>query len=226
MPPNMTLLQVEPEKELVFCKTAVHSNPNKTLKLTNISNSGVAFKVKTTAPRSYLVRPSNGTLRKGESEEVQIILQQQQQGTDNQAIHHRFLVQAVTVNSSEPVSREQWAEFSKEQVQEQRLNVVVQEEANDAPSTKSVDAAFGANAETRNMTRVSDDTPTDELKVKYDELVQYVLKLEKEKHSLQDRLEKEALARKAPSDTGYSKIHIILVALLAFFLSYAAKFAA
>ena len=41
-----------------------------------------------------------------------------------QTINHRFLVMAVPVDSKESVSQEQWVDFPKESVQEQRLTVV------------------------------------------------------------------------------------------------------
>ncbi|KAJ2238178.1 phosphatidylinositol-binding protein scs2, partial [Coemansia sp. RSA 455] len=45
------------------------------LRLTNKNNSPVAFKVKTTAPKQYCVRPNAGRIEPGESVEVQVVLQ-------------------------------------------------------------------------------------------------------------------------------------------------------
>lgn len=89
--------------------------------LINKTSGYVAFKVKTTAPKSYLVRLSAATLGPHSREEVTIILQPPGEGQN-----HRFLVQAVQVTSSQPVSRDQWSEFKKEQIEEQRLNVVLE----------------------------------------------------------------------------------------------------
>jgi len=143
MAPVMTLLKIEPEDSLYFCKTPQHNQPARILKLTNASSGHVAFKVKTTAPKSYLVRPSSGTVRPGESQEVQIILQPPS-GNDGPANNHRFLVQAVVAKDAEAVSRDAWAEIPKDKVQEHRLNVVLEERnvEEPAPATKT-EAASG-----------------------------------------------------------------------------------
>jgi len=218
MPSNMGLLQLEPEYCLHFSKTPLTTSPNRMLKLTNLSNGNVAFKVKTTAPKAYLVRPSSGTLRPNGTQEVQIILQPQ--GIDANPNGHRFLVQAVAVQSSEPVSRDQWGEFAKETIQEQRLNVVLEEQQPEMaavnPPVKPADARSGAPAV---------EQPGD-LKVKYDELVQYTLMLEKDKKKLEVELaESRAAKGTAVSNSGScDKLQVVLVALLGFLLAYLPKF--
>merc|ERR1719221_1559579 len=102
----MTLLTLEPDTELLFCKSASTTSPSRMLKLTNTSSEHVAFKVKTTAPKSYLVRPSTGTLPPGDAQEVQIILQPQSGNEGAAGTSDRFLVQAVKVNAGEEVTRE------------------------------------------------------------------------------------------------------------------------
>lgn len=218
-PPSMTLLAIEPDTTLHFCKTPQQTTPNRMLKLTNLSSGNVAFKVKTTAPKSYLVRPSSGTLRPKESQEVQIILQPQGSG-DGQASNHRFLVQAVAVTSAEPVSRDQWMEFqksSKDGIQEQRLNVVLEENVADGDRALTEPAGWSG-APTDSL------SPPADLKVKYDELVQYTLMLEKNKKKLDCDLQALQSSKGSKSvGGGYTNIHLILVAIIAFILSYAAK---
>mmetsp|Transcript_58038 Transcript_58038/g.149391 ORF Transcript_58038/g.149391 Transcript_58038/m.149391 type:complete len:227 (+) Transcript_58038:105-785(+) len=224
MPPTMTLLKLEPEATLVFCKTPQSSSPSRMLKLTNVSSGNVAFKVKTTAPKAYLVRPSSGTLRPRENQEVQIILQPQ--GLEGQAAH-RFLVQAVQVPSTDIVSKEQWALFGKDAVEDQKLNVIVEERETDAVAGNprpSAETPYPSG--TTEVSRSgSGEVPAD-LKEKYDELVQYTLLLEKEKKKLEaDMANLQSTKGSSSIDgSGYTKLHIILVALVAFLLSYAAKF--
>ncbi|CAE8586070.1 unnamed protein product [Polarella glacialis] len=220
----MTLLQMEPDVTLHFCKTPTNTSPSRMLKLTNGSTGNVAFKVKTTAPKSYLVRPSSGTLRPRESTEVQIILQPPGDGR----VDHRFLVQAVQVASSVAVSREQWAEFSKESIQEQRLSVVLEERESETAGGKA-NESYGSSATAEAVGRAaggsSMEAPAD-LQVKYDELVQYTLMLEKQKKKLEADIDNLQMAKGSSSadSGGYKTIHVILVALIAFILSYAAKF--
>eukprot|EP00747_Dinoflagellata_sp_TGD_P071084 gnl/TRDRNA2_/TRDRNA2_156868_c0_seq1.p1 gnl/TRDRNA2_/TRDRNA2_156868_c0~~gnl/TRDRNA2_/TRDRNA2_156868_c0_seq1.p1 ORF type:complete len:245 (-),score=52.80 gnl/TRDRNA2_/TRDRNA2_156868_c0_seq1:80-721(-) len=204
----MTLLRVNPEDKLVFTPQGTKVN----LSLTNISSGSVAFKVKTTAPKSYLVRPSSGTLKAGESQNVEIIR------TEGAAANHRFLVQAVAVSDGQAVTREQWADFHKDQLQEQRLNVALEEDGATATAApKPTTAATGAN-----FAAGGDSS----LKMKYDELVQYTLMLEKEKKKLEADVEaaRSSQSTAVSSGGGYSKMHVILVALISFLLSYVAKF--
>eukprot|EP00747_Dinoflagellata_sp_TGD_P071086 gnl/TRDRNA2_/TRDRNA2_156868_c0_seq3.p1 gnl/TRDRNA2_/TRDRNA2_156868_c0~~gnl/TRDRNA2_/TRDRNA2_156868_c0_seq3.p1 ORF type:complete len:207 (-),score=28.47 gnl/TRDRNA2_/TRDRNA2_156868_c0_seq3:671-1198(-) len=134
----MTLLRVNPEDKLVFTPQGTKVN----LSLTNISSGSVAFKVKTTAPKSYLVRPSSGTLKAGESQNVEIIR------TEGAAANHRFLVQAVAVSAGQAVTREQWADFNKDQLQEQFIDVALEEDgaqtATAAPKSTTAPASAKA----------------------------------------------------------------------------------
>eukprot|EP00928_Gymnodinium_smaydae_P002674 TRINITY_DN1095_c0_g1_i6.p1 TRINITY_DN1095_c0_g1~~TRINITY_DN1095_c0_g1_i6.p1 ORF type:complete len:263 (-),score=61.16 TRINITY_DN1095_c0_g1_i6:175-963(-) len=224
------LLQLEPESTLHFTKTATNANPSRTLKLKNITNGNVAFKVKTTAPKSYLVRPSSGTLAAQDSQEVQIILQPQ--SGDGQANNHRFLVQAIAVAGLEQVSREQWNEYqkSKDAIHEQRLSVVLEEQEGDAGAAKagglssSVSGASGAAGAERGL--ATDNSSSQPLQVKYDELVQYTLMLEKNKRKLEADLAALQGTKGAQAGVGgsYTSVQVFLVALVAFFLAYAAKF--
>jgi len=218
MAPALTLLSVEPKDELHFVKTAKEQQPTRILKLKNTSTTSVAFKVKTTAPKSYLVRPSSGTVKPGEDQEVQIILQPQA-GGDTSTSNHRFLVQAVPSNG-ETFSREQWAEMPKEKVQEHRLNVVCEERNVDEPAAQAQPAGAGA----AQFTTASPNEGPGDLKVKYDELVQYTLMLEKEKKKMEE--ERDNLKRSSGSTAveGYSKMQLMIVALIVFLLSYGAKF--
>merc|ERR1712232_1124144 len=122
------LIQLEPKFTLQFNKSA-SGETKQTLKLTNNSGGLVAFKVKTTAPKAYLVRPSSGTLKLRETQEVQIILQTNNAESNAGLNNNKFLVQAVQVQRAEAVTKEQWAEFPKDQIQETKLSVEVHEGA-------------------------------------------------------------------------------------------------
>jgi DNA-directed RNA polymerase I, II, and III subunit RPABC2 len=228
MPANMQLLSLNPDTSLIFNKTPLSASPSRMLKLTNISNGNVAFKVKTTAPKAYLVRPSSGTLRSGDQQEVQIILQPQ--GADGQTNNHRFLVQAVSVNSSEQVSRDWWSEVPRDTIQEQKLNVVLEEQQAvtqpEAGSAGKIGGGgydnFQAGSNTTSTGRVGQpvEQPGD-LHGKYNELVQYTLLLEKEKKKLEFDLNEVKLAKGISSESGgRSNLQLFLVALVAFLVAY------
>lgn len=226
--PSMPLIEMDPPVALRFLKTAEGGQVKETLKLTNKTDGHVAFKVKTTAPKAYVVRPSSGTVGPHDVSIVDIYLQP---GGEGQS--HRFLVQAHPVNSAEPLSREQFAEFKKENIEEQRLNVVFEESA-DAPAVVKTSYQSGASPDAGRSKPSAVDGETlaelkpkyDELKTKYDELVQYTLMLEKQKKVLESDQGKlsAGTGRSSGDADGYTKFHIILVAVLAFLLSYAVKF--
>ena len=70
------MIVVEPENELEF-RRPFTATVRQTLQVSNAStdNSAVAFKVKTTTPKQYSVRPNSGKLLPGEKQEIQIQLQ-------------------------------------------------------------------------------------------------------------------------------------------------------
>jgi len=121
---EMALFSLEPGANLYFCKTPLLTSPRQTLKVTNLHSTNIAFKVKLTAAKSYIVRPASGTLKPRESRDVEIALLPTGCG---QANNHRFLVQAVPVASDDNVSREDWREFDNDAIQELRLGVVLEE---------------------------------------------------------------------------------------------------
>lgn len=226
--PSMPLLEMDPPVALRFLKTTDGGQVKETLKLTNKTDGHVAFKVKTTAPKAYVVRPSSGTVGPHASATVDIYLQP---GGEGQS--HRFLVQGHPVSGGEALSREQFADFKKENIEEQRLNVVFEESA-DAPTVGKTSYQSGASPDAGRSKPTAGDGDTladlkpkyDELKTKYDELVQYTLMLEKQKKVLESDLGKSSAGtgRSSGDADGYTKFHIILVAILAFLLSYAVKF--
>ena len=88
----LKLVALEPAKDLEFDLKSKEPVEQK-LVITNISGGPIAFKVKTTAPKAYLVRPSNDMLAAGRSVDVKILLQP---GVERDT-PHRFLVQAVAL---------------------------------------------------------------------------------------------------------------------------------
>mmetsp|Transcript_121308 Transcript_121308/g.387650 ORF Transcript_121308/g.387650 Transcript_121308/m.387650 type:complete len:210 (-) Transcript_121308:138-767(-) len=206
MPP-MKLLKCDPEETLTFVNIPNNSTPSKILRLTNQHKTNVAFKVKTTAPKAYLVRPSFGTLKPGESQEIQIILQPQQGDMSKDANNHRFLVQAVAIPNNEQVPRESWASFPKDEVQEHRLGVAVHQEAA-APEPRA--------------SSIPTDAPQN-LKEEYDKLVQYTLMLEKEKKRLEADLN-DLKGHASSGGDGFSKLTLIIAVMMAFLASYSAQF--
>lgn len=106
-------LLIDPESELVFTLSANEATPrcSMTLRHGGGTDEYIAFKVKTTQPRRYLVRPNQGLIAPGSSETISILLVEKdkqlllssyerlgQSGLDHSK--DKFLVQSCTVDKS------------------------------------------------------------------------------------------------------------------------------
>mmetsp|Transcript_8413 Transcript_8413/g.20698 ORF Transcript_8413/g.20698 Transcript_8413/m.20698 type:complete len:318 (-) Transcript_8413:244-1197(-) len=106
-------LQIDPESELVFSLSPNEATPRcmMTLRHGGGSTESIAFKVKTTQPRRYLVRPNQGLIAPGTSETISILLVEKdkqvllqnydrlgQSGLDHSK--DKFLVQSCAADSS------------------------------------------------------------------------------------------------------------------------------
>ncbi|CAI7651767.1 unnamed protein product [Penicillium bialowiezense] len=90
-------IQIEPS-ELGF-KRPFNHEVCQVLRLSNPNQEAVVFKVKTTAPKHYCVRPNSGHIEPGESVEVQVLLQaMKEEPAPNAKCKDKFLVQAVPVS--------------------------------------------------------------------------------------------------------------------------------
>jgi len=99
-------IELNPPEMLAFNLVDPSVAPKSILTVVNKGNQKIAFKVKTTKPRRYLVRPNQGLVDVGQSTEVTVILQQkdceelisseasQADSTD------KFLVQSAVVSDS------------------------------------------------------------------------------------------------------------------------------
>ncbi|PBK97584.1 VAMP-associated protein [Armillaria gallica] len=86
--PNNTLGFTRPLTQLV----------KRTLSITNPNAQPVAFKVKTTAPRLYCVRPNSGRVEPGETVEVAVMLQAMKEDPPlNAKCKDKFLIQSTLI---------------------------------------------------------------------------------------------------------------------------------
>mmetsp|Transcript_39121 Transcript_39121/g.44736 ORF Transcript_39121/g.44736 Transcript_39121/m.44736 type:complete len:332 (-) Transcript_39121:193-1188(-) len=106
-------LQIDPESELLFTLSPNEATPrcSMTLRHGGGTEEFIAFKVKTTQPRRYLVRPNQGLIAPGTSETISILLVEKdkqvllqsyerlgQSGLDHSK--DKFLVQSCTVDKA------------------------------------------------------------------------------------------------------------------------------
>ncbi|KAJ9612895.1 phosphatidylinositol-binding protein scs2 [Cladophialophora chaetospira] len=99
-----------------------------TLKLTNGNTQPVAFKVKTTAPKQYCVRPNSGMIQPNDSVEVQVLLQAMKDEPPLDAkCRDKFLVQSVLTSADQdPNVTTLWQtveKTAKNTIQERKIRV-------------------------------------------------------------------------------------------------------
>lgn len=117
------ILQLEPSNELRF-RGPFTDVVTAELKLSNPSRSRICFKVKTTAPKQYCVRPNNGLIEPGSSIIVAVMLQPFDYDP-NEKNRHKFLVQSLVVPDGPVANQEQWwKDAPPEQVMDSKLKCV------------------------------------------------------------------------------------------------------
>ncbi|XP_006029465.1 motile sperm domain-containing protein 2 isoform X1 [Alligator sinensis] len=126
------LLHISPAEELYF--GSKETGEKKCLiVLTNVTKNIVAFKVRTTAPEKYRVKPSNSSCEPGTSLDIVVSLH----GGFLASLHDRFLIMAAEMDQASGAGASELAQFWKEvprnKVMEHRLRCHVVE--NSKPST-------------------------------------------------------------------------------------------
>ncbi|KAF2742394.1 VAMP-associated protein [Sporormia fimetaria CBS 119925] len=102
---------------------------SQTLRLHNPHSDSVAFKVKTTAPKQYCVRPNSGRIEPGEQVEIKILLQAMKEDPPaDTRCRDKFLVQSVLIPADKEFDNvaSLWARIertSKQSIQEKKIRV-------------------------------------------------------------------------------------------------------
>ncbi|CAA9964326.1 hypothetical protein PTNB73_09499 [Pyrenophora teres f. teres] len=115
--------------ELGFKRPFQHE-VSQTLRLRNPHSDPVAFKVKTTAPKQYCVRPNSGRIEPGKHVEVQILLQAMKEDPPPDAkCRDKFLVQSVLVTADKEFTNvgSLWSHIeqtAKSSIQEKKIRVL------------------------------------------------------------------------------------------------------
>ncbi|XP_003746311.1 vesicle-associated membrane protein/synaptobrevin-binding protein [Galendromus occidentalis] len=116
------ILQLEPKNELRF-RGPFQEVVTALLKLTNPSNERVCFKVKTTAPKKYCVRPNCGVIEPHRSTNVHVMLQPFEYDPQERN-KHKFMVQSVFAPEGEINHDVFWKEAPKEMIMDSKLRCV------------------------------------------------------------------------------------------------------
>ncbi|XP_029579346.1 vesicle-associated membrane protein-associated protein B isoform X3 [Salmo trutta] len=113
------VLQLEPPHELKF-RGPFTDVVTATLKLGNPTDRNVCFKVKTTAPRRYCVRPNSGIIDAGTSINVSVMLQPFDYDP-NEKSKHKFMVQSMLAPYDMTDMEGVWKEAKPEELMDSKL---------------------------------------------------------------------------------------------------------
>ncbi|XP_068454013.1 vesicle-associated membrane protein-associated protein B-like isoform X2 [Clinocottus analis] len=113
------VLGLEPQHELKF-RGPFTDVVTATLKLTNPTDRNVCFKVKTTAPRRYCVRPNSGIIDAGNSINVSVMLQPFDYDP-NEKSKHKFMVQSMLAPYGMTDMEGVWKEAKPEELMDSKL---------------------------------------------------------------------------------------------------------
>jgi hypothetical protein len=120
MPHSPYLLRITP-KELNFPPPLNRVITN-TLKLHNMSTDyHIAYKVKTTAPQRYCVRPNTGVLPPGETAEVQVLLNYIKDAPSRLDVKDKFQIQSIILKDPNVDIKEMWAKATDDQIVKQKI---------------------------------------------------------------------------------------------------------
>uniref|UniRef100_A0A8B9J9F8 Vesicle-associated membrane protein-associated protein A n=1 Tax=Astyanax mexicanus TaxID=7994 RepID=A0A8B9J9F8_ASTMX len=93
------------------------------LKLTNPSDKKVCFKVKTTAPRRYCVRPNSGAIDPGASIIISVMLQPFDYDP-NEKSKHKFMVQTIFAPAAVADTESMWKDAKPDELMDSKLRCV------------------------------------------------------------------------------------------------------
>ncbi|KAK5163718.1 phosphatidylinositol-binding protein scs2 [Saxophila tyrrhenica] len=123
-------MSVELEPPELGFKRPFTQEVSQVLRLRNPSSDPVAFKVKTTAPKQYCVRPNSGRIEGSGFVEVQVLLQAMKEDPPPDAkCRDKFLVQSVAISPSTDTSAnvsQIWSNIeqtAKSSIQEKKIRV-------------------------------------------------------------------------------------------------------
>ncbi|KAJ9098278.1 hypothetical protein QFC21_004607 [Naganishia friedmannii] len=120
-------VSISPETHLAFERPFDRQVPT-SLSVHNPNSKPVAYKVKVTAPKSYVVKPNSGRIEPGETVTVQVILQpMKEEPAINAKSRDKFLLQSCIINVEQegrPL-HDLWAEITdKSSIHEHKLRCV------------------------------------------------------------------------------------------------------
>ncbi|KAL1145020.1 hypothetical protein V6Z11_A11G269600 [Gossypium hirsutum] len=123
---NTQLLEIEP-KELKF-EFILKKQSSCSITLTNKTNQYVAFKVKTTSPKKYCVRPNVGIIMPKSACGFTVTMQAQEEAPPDMICRDKFLIQSTVVpvgTTDEDITSATFVKDSGRHIEENKLKVAL-----------------------------------------------------------------------------------------------------
>ncbi|XP_061696336.1 VAMP (vesicle-associated membrane protein)-associated protein A, like [Syngnathoides biaculeatus] len=144
------VLVLEPPSDLKF-KGPFTDVVTTNLKLKNPSDRRVCFKVKTTAPRRYCVRPNSGVIEAGAAVNISVMLQPFDYDP-NEKSKHKFMVQTIFAPPSVSDMDSLWKDAKPDDLMDSKLRCVFElpsenEKMNDVEPSKTAPVMNSAKVE-------------------------------------------------------------------------------
>uniref|UniRef100_A0A7N0RCY0 MSP domain-containing protein n=1 Tax=Kalanchoe fedtschenkoi TaxID=63787 RepID=A0A7N0RCY0_KALFE len=180
-------------------------------KITNLSENYVAFKVKTTTPKKYFVRPNTGIIRPLDSCVIRVTLQAQKEFPPDMQCKDKFLLQSTVVPPNtelEELSPDTFNKDGGKVLEECKLKVVYI--SADATNANSADEGSG--------TSNSKQIPEGEAAVQ--RLINERDAAVRQTHQMQQELELLRKRRNRRNDSGFSLKFALLVGLIGLIIGF------
>ncbi|RDX96398.1 Vesicle-associated protein 2-2, partial [Mucuna pruriens] len=151
------ILEIEPkELEFIF---ELKKQSSCSVQLTNKTNHHVAFKVKTTSPKKYSVRPNVGVLMPKATCEFIVTMQAQRVAPEDMVCKDKFLIQSTVVpaeTTSEDVTSSLFVKDGSKYVEENKLKVTLISPPN-SPDLSPINGDFKNGLDHENVQTYSKD---------------------------------------------------------------------
>ncbi|XP_003384603.1 PREDICTED: vesicle-associated membrane protein-associated protein B/C-like isoform X2 [Amphimedon queenslandica] len=143
------VLELDPPTELIF-RGPFNEIVTTSLKLTNPTNEKVGFKVKTTAPKQYCVRPNSGIIESHDEQQVSVMLQPLEDIPLADRMKHKFMVQSMCVDDSisPDILDDAMRKADKKKLMDSKLKCsFVEEDIAEQPSSSKADTISASSFE-------------------------------------------------------------------------------
>lgn len=155
------ILTLKPASEIVF-EGPFNQVVTSYLELRNPTpDKKICFKVKTTAPRRYCVRPNSGIIEPGKTIKIAIMLQPIEQEAELEKGRHKFMVQSAVIVGDDVEPDTIWYKTDQRLIMDSKLRCVFQSPKISSSSSPSTTTSSPQLAGPKSSTPITADSNSD-----------------------------------------------------------------